>query len=897
MKALSFVDQAHRALRVAALVLCCSGRASAQGSAVPKEVQLSPAARMAIDAPARSAAERSRARVEFGQWTEEDLADADLRARAAVDAGIPSAVVRSRELPMGVSPLVAAEALADQGLHGTAIEVLTDLPGCVASAQRAECFLALGRSHEARSAAEEAVRDVADGKCRESTELVAAARAMIVLSRVVGADTDACEAILEALSQARTIDRLNWRARVVEAEFLHAKHNADDAVAAAREALALNPRSSAAWEVLGEIALMGFDFDGAERAAAAMCEAAGSIDVAQPCLGAARLRAESACCRFDPTAALEALAAARAAAPEWSDGLALEAAAKALTYDFDAMRAALALADARAPGSGSAWMVVGRFLALARQYREAADVLAEAARREPAWSAPRNELGLLEMQAGRDREALDALTEAQRLDPYDKRVRFSKMLLEELLGWRVWESEHFRVRCKPGVDEVLAEDMPAQLEAMHAEVTKRFDHVPRERTTIELMPDHRHFGVRITGVPQIHTVAASTGPVIALEPPREGGTGGSIGRFDWLDTLRHEFVHTVTLDRTANRIPHWFTEAVAVDTERRERDWPTYELLARALQQDALFDLDEIKWAFVRPKKPSDRSQAYAQGHWMVQFMREAYGQATITQLLDRAARGERESDAFVAVLGISREQFMSDFKAWAAAQVKSWGLAAEPSLADLLAAAREAAEAADGSAMGDLVSPERLAQLVEQHPLHPDLLELAARRAVRDADAAQDGGGDAPPQGNAPTTALPESATALLRKYALARPLDPWPRRRLAAEAIDAQRWDEARDHLAFLDAREDADPAFALELARIERLRKQPRAALTAAERAARIDPFDAPTRELAAACAVEAGDLPAARRHVLALTRIEPTRDQHRRRLERIDALIAAPVAPAR
>jgi len=46
-----------------------------------------------------------------------------------------------------------------------------------------------------------------------------------------------------------------------------------------------------------------------------------------------------------------------------------------------------------------------------------------------------------------------------------------------------------------------------------------------------------------------------------------------------------------------------------------------------------------------------------------------------------------------------------------------------------------------------------------------------------------------------------------------------------------------------------------------------------------------------------AVEAGDLPAARRHVLALTRIEPTRDQHRRRLERIDALIAAPVAPAR
>jgi predicted Zn-dependent protease len=183
---------------------------------------------------------------------------------------------------------------------------------------------------------------------------------------------------------------------------------------------------------------------------------------------------------------------------------------------------------------------------------------------------------------------------------------------------------------------------------------------------------------------------------------------------------------------------------------------------------------------------------------------------------------------------------------------------------------------------------------LLAQYPAHPDVLELAARRAVREAEGSQDGGtgGDpaAPARENVMEGALPESAVALLRRYALARPLDPWPRRRLAAVAIDAQRWDEARDHLAFLDAREDADPAYALELARIERLRKQPRAALVAAERAARIDPFSAPTRELAAACAVEAGELSAARRHVLALTRIEPMREQHRRRLERLDALIA-------
>jgi hypothetical protein len=98
------------------------------------------------------------------------------------------------------------------------------------------------------------------------------------------------------------------------------------------------------------------------------------------------------------------------------------------------------------------------------------------------------------------------------------------------------------------------------------------------------------------------------------------------------------------------------------------------------------------------------------------------------------------------------------------------------------------------------------------------------------------------------------------------------------------------------FLDARADNDPSFALEVARIGRTAKDSKAALIAAERAARIDPYSAPTRELAASCALEAGDLIAARIHIFALTMIEPDRAQHRRRLERIDELIAKRSASA-
>ncbi|MSR44217.1 MAG: hypothetical protein EXS15_02520 [Phycisphaerales bacterium] len=843
-----------------------------QGSAVPKSVEPSPAAQSSVTAPWRSEEDRANARVHHGVWTDGDLADHARRARAAIDAGIPNAVATTTTVPAGVPALLVAEALLKQGQCVDALKVLTDLPGARAASLRAACFEQLGQLDEAAMAAAESVRDLADGKVFTVDDLVMVADAMQILARVRAADTAACEAIMSTLADAREMDRLDWRGRVAEARFLLEKHNAEEAVAALREALALNPRAADAWQLLGEVALMGFDFDGAELAAEKIDAAAGTVDAAALCAPAALLRAESACCRFDADEALSILAPIRAALPHLVQAIALEASAHGLKYDFDAMRASLAAADAIAPQSGRAHWQVGRFLALARQYEDAADVLREAARREPNWSVPRNELGLLQMQAGKDAEALAALTEAARLDPYDKRVAFSKYLLEEMSGWKVFTSDHFRVRCRAGVDEILAASMPAQLEVMYREVCDHYGHEPKSITTIELMPDHKHFAVRITGMPQIHTVAASTGPVIALEPPKDRGTSQSIGRFDWLDTLRHEFVHTVTLDRTSNRIPHWFTEAAAVDMEHKARDWSTYQLLAHTLQKDELFDLDEIKWAFVRPKRKNDRALAYAQGHWMVQFMRESYGKGAVVQLLDRYARGETETKAFTAVLGITREQFMSDFTGWATSQVAQWGLAAEPSIDAIIASARSKD---DPDAP---LSEAAIAAMLAANPAHPDVLELAARRAVARCDGREE------PDG------IDDATAEILMRYTQSRPLDPWPHQRLAVRALARGETAKARDHLVFLDARADTDPSFALAIARASRSLKDAKAALAAAERAARIDPYVASTRELAAECAIEAGDLAAARVHIHALTLIEPKREQHARRLERIDAMLA-------
>jgi hypothetical protein len=132
---------------------------------------------------------------------------------------------------------------------------------------------------------------------------------------------------------------------------------------------------------------------------------------------------------------------------------------------------------------------------------------------------------------------------------------------------------------KPGIDEVVAELMPDALESMHADVTTRFAHEPARKTTIEVLPDHEFFAVRITGMPGIHTMAAATGPVIAFEVPMEGNPKKHLGLFDWLQVLRHEYTHTVTLSQTENRIPHWLTEALAVSMETKPRTFETCQML------------------------------------------------------------------------------------------------------------------------------------------------------------------------------------------------------------------------------------------------------------------------------------------------------------------------------
>lgn len=857
--------------------------------------------------------ERRDLRIFHGVWAPEDLDTPARRARAALIRGAaddPSLL--DAEAPVEDR----AEGMALRGELSEALEALEGLTSLRAVRIRAEALEALGLHAEAAAALEPLVAQLSTRQATTAEELVEGVRGLLVRTRVSAPERAGggdFKTMLGLLASARDrLGRLYWPAYLAEAELLYAKDNRPEAAAAAMQALSLNPSCARAWSLLGRMRVDTFEFEAAEQIAARLDRLArtpGSDDEVVSALGAF-IRARARLRQIDPDGAELALRPVLERMPRVREGLALEAATAAARYDTSEVDRLLAAFDAISPGSPEAYLEVGATLSEARQYEPAAAYLEEAARRAPFRPEPVIELGLMELQSGRDMAALDALRKAVALDPFNVRAANSLTLAEELVKYERVESEHFVVRYSPGPDALLAREMLGVMEENHARVAGGgpggIDHEPAQKTTIDLMPNHRWFSVRIAGLTRIHTMAAATGPVIAMESPREGA-GHSVASYDWPRVLRHEYTHTVTLSRTKNRIPHWFTEAAAVYLEDAPRDFNTCQLLYEALRTGGLFDMEGINLGFVRPRTPQDRPLAYAQGHWMYQYIVERWGERAPLELMDRYAAGERQDSAMRAVLGLEPETFLRDFKAWAAEQVRAWGMTArdgEPTAAQLLLDEKAASEAGRKDLESKLVdvamaaawagaarnavpgvawaprapqpTPEAIDRWLAAYPEHPEVLHMAVTLALAGA-------------GGEPTEAM----IPLLERYAAARPVDPLPHKLLARLYLGGAGAGPgaAVPHLEFLDARETLSPTYAVALARRHAAAGDWERAAASAERATRIAPFDANHRELAATAALQRKDYATAERHIEALTVIEPDRHVHKQRLEAVRKLAAS------
>ena len=846
-------------------------------------VALDPQVNAAVTAPYLSPVEAAALRLAHGVPTAEDLRAPATRASHALDRGAYTDAALSNP---AADPLDRAEAALARGDFAAAEPLMADGTSVRALRLRAQSQLLRADNTACIRTCRAAVARLTEGRLKTGDEVAEAVRCAAMLARLTDVSASGggdYQAMMAFLARARETDPFSWRVRLAEAQLLLDKDNWPEARGAAVEALKRNPACAEAYAVLGEIAVSSFDLEAARviadrlDALAAMGPLEGDDSLlpssnGQPSPQAAFIRVRAALRQNEADEARDELNYAARRLPVAPVVLELACAVAAASYDERALGAALAAFKERLGDNPAAEARVGMTFSDLRQYGEAVEHLRRAAAQAPFWAGPRVDLGLVLVQAARDDEAAKELDAATRLDPFNVRAANSLKLVREVAGYARVETEHFVVRARPGLDALLAREIALVMEENHAAVTGdrpgSLDYQPPGKTFIDLMPDHAWFAVRITGLSKVHTIAASTGPVIAMEAPRQGK--GHTGVYDWPRVLRHEYTHTVGLSRTSNRLPHWFTEAQAQYLERVPRDYNTAKLLSEAFQSDGLFDFSTINVAFTRPKKPTDRSLAYAQGQWMYEYMVERFGPQAPLALMDLFAKGVREEAAVQQSFRISRERFLADFKGRAKEQLVSWGMLNREGEVTLESLVKELPRA-EGSDEPPTPTREQLAVWDKEHPGNPDVLRLIAQAAVDEKNGALD-----------------EGDIDVLRRYAKARSVDPFPHQQLARFYLAQQDQGPAVPELEWLDARTDRTALYATQLAGLYAKAGEWDKAAAKAERAARITPYDARARELGATIAVQRKDYGTARRHLEFLAALEPDRAVHRQRLEALSRL---------
>ncbi len=492
------------------------------------------------------------------------------------------------------------------------------------------------------------------------------------------------------------LDRTYWPARIAAGNLLHQKFNDDEEDGSLSEyqaALRINPHLPEAFAGIAEVAAENWAFEEVEK------QAERALEINPNFAPAYHVLAKKFILERRHRQAVET--AGKALAINSSDLLAmsLAAAASACRYDQGMVEEMRKKVTALNPRCALFHRTMADALAGIRQFEASEREYFKAIELDPTDANARTELGMMYMQWGPEDKARDALDAAWALDPYNERTKFTLDLLDRLRKFARHETPHFIIKYDAEKDPGLGEYVASYLEPIYETVTSDFATPLSEKTIIEFFPTSRAFGVRISGKPWIHTVGASTGRVIAMSSPRE--STDLMGPYHVARVLKHEFTHTVTLAATENRIPHWFTEGLAVYEEDAPRPFVWCELLAEAIRRDHLFTLESIDWGFQRPKRPSDRQMAYAQSEWMVEFIIERFGYDAIGAMIGDFRAGKTQPQIMPARFKLTPAEFDAEFRKWAKPQVPKWpcpfDLTPSADLAELRAAAeREGATAAD---------------------------------------------------------------------------------------------------------------------------------------------------------------------------------------------------------
>jgi len=441
----------------------------------------------------------------------------------------------------------------------------------------------------------------------------------------------------ELFPSALELDKNYWPAKLESGRLFLEKYNEAEASRDLKAALVMNPQSAEVHAALAELAVQNFELESARR----LVDRA--LELCPDYLPALRVSADIHLANFDADGAVAILESALKLNPVDESTLGRLAGAYAVVDGWsDAaeqsprFKKIVAEVNDRNPHAGDFYLALARSFDHTRRFPAAAQYYREATARMPQLTTPRGELGMMLMRLGDEVEARKLLDESFEIDPFNVRVSNMRKVLDVLSEYAVLETPHFVIKFDRVQDEILARYAAKYLEdEVYPELTKAFGFEPEGKSLFEIFNRSRNtnghgwFSARMVGLPYVGTVGACAGKMVALASPNDMDE-----KFNWARVLKHEFVHVLNLQQSRFNSPHWYTEALAVESEGGVRPAEWNKLLAERVPKGQMFNLDTINLGFVRPKTSLNWQMAYCQAQLYAQYMKKTYGDDATAKLL-----------------------------------------------------------------------------------------------------------------------------------------------------------------------------------------------------------------------------------------------------------------------
>lgn len=457
-------------------------------------------------------------------------------------------------------------------------------------------------------------------------------------------------------ADALAADPNYWQAEYLAGRMLLEKYNRPDAVEAFDKVLKINPKAADAYVGKGLVAMQKYELQDAEKFA----DQALKINPKHP--EALRLKADVLLVGGEFTAARLLLTAARAISPRDEQTLGRLAACYSLMKKTDEFAAVVKEVEGFDTKPAVFHHAIGSVFEDRKRYAEAEVHYRKAAELRPMLPSSHASLGILAMRMGKEADAKARLEAAFKTDPFNVRVSNSIKVLRHLEKYETIETPHYVLRFDPKKDKVLAAFLADHLEEVHAELKKQFGYEPPDKSLIEVFSTHEMFSGRVVGLPDLHTIGACTGRVVAMASPKAEGVARV---FNWSRVVRHELTHVFNLAQTDFQVPHWLTEGLAVRNENTDRPPAWTVLLRDRAAAGKLLDLDNITLAFVRPRGLDEWTLAYAQSQLYVEYVIKNHGIGVVGKLLDAYRSGTDNTAILKAVCGVEKADFEKGYRAY----------------------------------------------------------------------------------------------------------------------------------------------------------------------------------------------------------------------------------------